>query len=319
MTLSPVDIAFPDKGPPDDWDPDLSTQRRFGFESGVGCSLTSDNVPADDSPNVVRRFREWCQERVDSDETGHSYSRRHANRLYARAKDVDRWFATEYDRFTTVHVVYCRPRLDDESVVEHAQSFYPRSVTRKRRRLLKSLGVWDDYAMVRVLAPKPDPNRADNRVPGSHPPTTHAHSFYWIPGTVSASEFGIGSVTDDDVDVHVSAQTHQSDSIDTPESVINRGTGLDDVRGDTTALPQELGANLPMLQTRLDARGLAETRPYALRWCAELRHGSDRTTDTKGVQWTHRHGVFGAIADRRQWRNRLQDGYLIGTGLCDRL
>jgi hypothetical protein len=247
------------------------------------------------SEDTLERFREWLQDKAD-DATGHTYSRRTANRRYARTKDVDRWFTDEYDEFTTVLITYCRPRRDDESIPEHASRFYPRSVVGKRRRVLKQLGVYDEYAGLSVLAPKHGPvDEDDSRERGvPHPNAqTHAHDFLWIPGTVFESGFeGLADVTD--ADVHVSVETHRSSDVTTPDCVADRGDDMDAQRGATTALPHEVGNNLPLLRTQLDARGLPR---YAEYWCAQMRLGADGSLDTKGVHRFRTHGCFSELAD----------------------
>jgi len=268
-----------------------------------------------DAPDTVERFREWLQNKTGDDATGHSYSRRTANRRYARAKDVDRHFAREYDEFSTVLITYCRHRTDDESIPEHAGRFYPRSVTGKRRRVLKGLDVYDEYAGVSVLAPKHRPKdgagQREYRVP--HPNAqTDAHDFLWIPGTVSVAHFeGLASVTD--ADVHVSVETHRSSDVTTPDCVADRGGDIDAQRGDTTALPHELGNNLPLLQTRLDARGLPR---YAEHWCAQMRLGADDSLDTKGVHRFRTHGRFGELADAEKWGRRIREGARTGVAVA---
>jgi len=220
--------------------------------------------------------------------------------------DVDRSFVDEYEQFSTVLITYVLPRETDESVVDHARRFYPDSVTRKLRRVLKDLGVFDQYAGVRLLAPKPGPGPGDRE---PHPPTTisHAHTFFWLPGEVSESAFdGIGSLADADVDVLV--ENHLSSGVRTPapdEGVTRDGVDHAVDRADTTALPVELGNNLPLLGAEYDARGLPK---YAERWLGELRLGSDGSLDTRGVRryWTL--GTFGRRADRRKWDRRLRDG-----------
>lgn len=273
---------------------------------------------AQTTSDTLERFRDWLQDKADDDATGHSYSRRRANRRYARAKDVDRWFTDESDQFSTVFITYCRPRPSDESIPEHAGRFYPRSVTSKRRRVLKQLDGYDEYAGVSVLAPKRRPVGEDggqaHRVPCPNA-QTHAHDFLWIPGAVSESDFaGIADVTD--ADVHVSVQTHRSSDVTTPESVAHRGPDIDAQRGDTTALPHELGANLPLLRTRLDARGLPK---YAENWCAQMRLGNDDSLETKGVHRFRTHGRFAELADARKWERRLRQGAQVGISVRDQV
>lgn len=283
-------------------------------ESDAGVPTPNTQTDAQDA---VERFREWLQDKADDDATGHSYSRRTANRRYVRGKDVDRQFTDEYEVFSTVLITFCRPRSDDESIPEHAGRFYPRSVVGKRRRVLKGLDVYDEYAGVSVLAPKHGPKggaeHREHRVP--HPNAqTHAHDFLWIPGTVSESDFeGLASVTD--ADVHVSVETHRSSDVSTPDCVADRGDDMDSTRGATTALPHELGNNIPLLQTRLDARGLPR---YAEHWCAQMRLGADDSLGTKGVHRVRTHGRFDVLADAEKWGRRVREGATVGTALARR-
>lgn len=123
--------------------------------------------------------------RGESREGGsHSYSRKRENRRFAKAKDVDRHFIKEYDAFSTVLITYDAGVPVDESVAEHSKRFYHRAVVRKRRSILKSLGAYEEYAGVSLLAPK-----EGDRVPQANGPYSHAHTFLWIPGEVSAEDF----------------------------------------------------------------------------------------------------------------------------------
>lgn len=263
----------------------------------------------DTDSSALERFREWLQSKADDGETKHAYSRRKANERFAKAKDVGRYFVSEYDTFSTVLVTYCAERQPDESIPDHAGRFYPESVTRKRRRILKGLDMWDDYAGVSVLAPKNGSGDAD-RVPGAETTTTHAHDFYWIPGEVSRSDFEglirlhtkhVEGATDENnpVDKAVTVETHRSSEVKTPEKVADRGSDMDAQRGATTALPQEVGNNLPLLQAGLDARALPA---YAQQWCAQMCLGSDRETTKKGVPRFRQLGRFKQVADAWQWR-----------------
>lgn len=332
-------VTIPEQGElfGDLWSPHSSTSdpegksetQNVGSQDGDG-SHDRAGVPHDDAPPVgldrLSRFRDWCQLKVDNDSTDHAYARRTANRRYARAKDVDREFVERYDTFTTVHVVFCVDRAEGESTVEHASRFYPRSVTRKRRGILQKLDVFEDYAWVSVLAPK-YPESHELKVDKSQSTTarstttesdtttksggiTHGHGFGWLPGQFSESledelKDNFDRVTGDDVDLDVSVETHESVEVTTPGSVSVRGSGLDAERGATTALPHELAANLPLLDTRLDARGLPE---YAERWCSAMRLGTDNSIETSGIQCFRPLGRFNELADARKWRRDLVHG-----------
>lgn len=285
--------------------------------SGVPESPEPTDGPESDSSvdNDVERFRQWCQDRVDSDAMKHSYSRRAANRRYARAKDVGRYFVDRYETFSTILITYCRPRAAEESVVEHAEQFYPRSVTSKRRRILKDVGAFDEYAGISILAPKRWPGAPEPDTRKETAVKTHAHDFLWVPGSVSESEFNFSRVVADDVDVDVRVETHTSDRVETPDCVAERGADIDATRGDTTALPQEVGRNLPLLKTQLDARGLPD---YAEHWCAQMRLGSDDSIETRGLARIRTLGEFAPIADAWRWRRRIQTGASNGERLAVR-
>jgi len=257
---------------------------------------------------TLQRFREWCEERAESDKT-HSYTRRKANRRYARGKDVDRSFVRDCEEFSTVLITYCRQR-DSETLAEHAESFYPRQVTRKRRRILKREGVYDGYAGVSVLAPK-----SPDRVPSLSAPTTHAHDFLWLPSHVLREAFAPLCEVDG-FDVHVSVEQHMSAEVETPESVKARGSGMDSQRGATTRLTQELGANLPLLTCRFDARGTPE---YVEEWCAHLREGTDGSFSSQGVRRFRALGSFEERADTGKARRKVQDAHSKAQALAQRL
>lgn len=278
-------------------------------------SEPSLSVPESESEPVgaegdgtLQRFREWNEERAQNDKT-HSYTRRKANRRNARGKDVGRCFVREYKEFTTVLITYCRQR-DGESLAEHAEGFYPRQITRKRRRILKREGVYEGYAGVSVLAPK-----SPDRVPQANAPTTHAHDFLWLSSHIEAEAFApLREVEGFDVDVSV--KHHISAEVETPKSVKARGSGMDSHRGDTTRLSQELGANLPLLNCRFDARG---TPDYVEEWCAHLRAGTDGSFSSQGVRRFTKLGSFEERADREKARRKVQQAHAKATALSSRL
>jgi hypothetical protein len=272
--------------------------------------VPTPSTPTDTASQTLETFREWCRERAEK-EASHSYTRKQANRRFARAKDVDRHFIKEYDIFSTVLITYDAGVPVEESVAEHSKRFYPRAVVRKRRNILKSLDAYEDYAGVSLLAPK-----EGNRVPQANGPYSHAHTFLWIPGEVSAEDFyplvkrHITHVEDATEDNHplaeaVSVQTHDSSEVKTPEAVITRGADLDRERGTTTALPQELGANLPLLKCRFDARG---TPDYVEEWCSYLRLGTDNELSTRGVSRFQKLGQFVHYSNLMRQRRRLKRG-----------
>ena len=276
--------------------------------------VPTPSTPTDTISETVETFREWCRERAEQ-EASHSYTRKHANRRFARAKDVGRHFIKEYDTFSTVLITYDAGVPVDESVAEHSNKFYPRSVVRRRRRILKELGVYDEYAGVTLLAPK-----KSSRVPHANAPTaySHAHTFLWVPGKVSAENFHplieqhikrIEGATKEDhpLGKAVTVETHDSTEVRTPDSVKDRGSKLDDIRGDTTQFPHELSNNLPLLQCRFDARG---TPSYVEEWCASIRLGTDGDLSTRGINRFQALGLFAEYADATRWERRIGRCYL---------
>lgn len=281
--------------------------------------VPTPSTPTGTASETLDTFREWCRERAEK-EASHSYTRKRANRRFARAKDVDRYFIKEYDTFSTVLITYDAGVPIDESVSDHSKRFYPRAVVRKRRSILKSLGVYKEYAGVSLLAPK-----EGDRVPQANGPYSHAHTFLWIPDEVSAEDFRplverhikhVEGATEENhpLDDAVSVQTHDSSEVETPDSVNTRGADLDRERGSTTALPQELGANLPLLRCRFDARG---TPDYVEEWCAYLRLGTDGELSTKGISRFQRLGTFSEYADSERWRRWLHKGVRQGVSLAE--
>lgn len=218
----------------------------------------------------LARFRGWCKERAQNDKR-HRFTRKEANRKFARDKDVGRWFVEECERFTTVLITYDVESEPEESIADHASRIYSRTVRDTRRKILKNLGVYDSFAGVSVLAP-------DTTDRGRYS-ATHGHDFIRVPGWVNERAFEPLLSLDMDIDVRV--EHHESGDVSTPLDVLERGSGLDAERGDTTSLAQELGGNLPLLRTRFDARGLSEAYE---RWCAAMRVGSDGTLDTRGIK-----------------------------------
>lgn len=286
-----------------------------GHLFGELWSPPSSGVPTPSTPNdttseTLETFREWCRERAES-EASHSYTRKRANRRFARAKDVDRHFIKEHDTFSTVLITYDAGVPVDESVAEHAENFYPRPVRRKRTAILKDLDVLDSYAGVTLLAPK-----KTNRVPQPNTPYSHAHTFLWIPSEVSAKDFhplirrhiqhAEGATEGNNpLDEAVRVKVHDSAKVETPASVMKQGSGLDKKRGATTALPQELGRNLPLQKCQFDARGAPS---YIEEWCAHLRLGTDVQLSTRGVSRYQKLGAFEQYADAMKWRRHIQTG-----------
>jgi len=211
-------------------------------------------------PLADSAFGDWVRERIDAGDYSHTYTRREGAKRFARGKDVDRYFSRTYERYTTILITYVSPDADD---------FFPQAVTRKRRRLLKGMDVWQEFAGCTTLAPKLNGD-------------THAHEFLWIPGVVDPAGFyglvelflkhshAARKAENRRVDA-VSGEVHLSREVrsDAPQEFEG-----DSVRGATTALPQELGRNLPMLYCR--GSTVLDAPRYVQEWAEEWGKGATR-------------------------------------------
>lgn len=253
------------------------------------------------SNKIVERFRNWsdekCQMRQKEYDDGghqhpveHSYSYKSELRKWVRFKDVERHFIDEYLTFTTILLTYARPRSEEESIVEHANSFYPEyPIKKKRRNCIKATGYWEEFAGVSLLAPK-------DVAPSPCAEMTHAHDMLLIPSFVSAECFN--PLQEEGVDVSI--WYHRSDKVEAPSS-LNR-LELERERGETTALAQEVGNNLPVLTAIDDLRDIEEESSltelarskakldatdcpeYVEYWCAHMSCGKNGEPDTSGVR-----------------------------------
>jgi hypothetical protein len=135
---------------------------------------------------------------------------------------------------------------------------------------LKGLNAWDDFAGCATLAPKKNGD-------------THAHEFYWIPGLVEADKFhGLvdlflkhadgAEASENPYNEAVKVEVHQSREVRQNNS--QEFSSDDAVRGNTTRLPQELGANLPMLECR--GSTVLDAPQYIVEWAKDLGKGANR-------------------------------------------
>ena len=276
------------------------------LESPSYKTLTKETATLDD---LKERFRDWLQERAESDQS-HSYTRSSADRWFAKGKDVDRSYIEDCGEFSTILITYCHGLPQEgETIAEHADRFLPRKIRRKRRSCLKRAGAFDGYSGISVLAPK-----SPDRVPHASAPFTHQHDFIWTRGHISEQAFdGLNEYDGWDIDVSIEHQT--SSEVETPDSVLKRGSGLDEKRGDTTDLPQELAGNLPMLTCRFDARGAPE---YVQEWCASLRAGTDYV-ETSGISRFQQLGEFADRAARMKAARELSEGVANAQALSSEL
>jgi hypothetical protein len=237
----------------------------------------------------------------------HTFNQTTARKKFARAKSVDRHFNREYDTFSTVLITYC---MDDSDapIAQQAKSFYPRAVVRKRRQILKDLGVYDSYAGLEVLAPK----YTDDIRPGANSPRTHAHSFLWIPGTVSPDAFHelieehIKKVDGASVDQHTTSDNCLTGASITVEHWGTQGRvptpqgPMDIKRGPTSSLPYELKENLPWLKH--------PNADYVNEWSAALWQGPDERTIQR-FKPMGRPSRFKELADRGKYEDRLREAH----------
>lgn len=271
----------------------------WATDSKQSEATESKSEDGEGGDGTLQRFRDWLQGREESDQS-HAYTRKRANRWFAKAKDIDRSYIHDFEEFSTVLITYCRgvPK-EGESIAEHAQRFLPRKINRRRRACLKEAAGFEEYSGLSVLAPK-----SPVRVPYASAPFTHQHDFIWTQGHISKDAFSPLKQYDE-WDIHVSVEHHASDEVATPTHVLERGGGMDAERGATTALTQELGANLPLLTCRFDARGAPQ---YVERWAAALRAGTDDSFETGGISRFQQLGGFADRADRWKARRALSEG-----------
>jgi len=260
-----------------------------GWELGGG-NLDSSSVP-DDMARRLEAFREWCDEKADDGRPQHAYSRWRADKWYARAHDVGRFFAQVHDgHYTTVFISLSLEQQADESVAEHAGRFFPRTFNRRLREQLKGLDVYDrdddevGYAGLKVRAPRLPSGDSPNEQTACA--VTHVHLFLWIEGDARGADW------DRLRDAHCQlAGAHEGNN--PPDKAVSvRVHEPPTVR--RSGLPTEFGHNLPCLGVKADARELS--RPYAL-WCSELRHGTNESLDTRGLSVVTTMGAFDAVGD----------------------
>ena len=124
--------------------------------------------------------------------------------------------------------------------------------------------------------------------------------------------------------VDVSIRHHRSNNVEPPSSV-NR-LELEQERGATTALSQEVGANLPVLRAIERVRekadngttDLAECKAkldathcsnYITRWCAQMSCGKDNDPNTNGIRRWRPLGQFKNIAEQMKDEHSEERGY----------
>lgn len=220
-----------------------------------------------------------------------------------------------HESFTTVLITYCAgPRASNETILRHADKYYPSAVTSARYRAISD---YNDVSGVSLLAPKTTP---DGRV------ATHAHTLLYIPGgEPEPSDFAPlrdawlrstegATPAKNPFDQFVSVRSQDSDDVESPDCV-----GLDGERGPTSALAQEAGANMPLMRARNSLRrneagpiewATADARDcpdYILKWCAALSLAQDGDPSTPGQRRWRPLGSFKDIADSARAERRDRD------------
>jgi hypothetical protein len=258
-----------------------------------------------DSPSgsALDRFTDYCSDNTYEwqgiDRYNHTFNTDTGRKRFVRAKNVDRYFNKEYDTYSTVLITYCADDAETD-IARQAKSFHPRAVVRKRRQILKDLGVYDSYAGVTVLAPKYQSDTTLCAVT----PSTHAHSFLWIPGTVSPDDFRPL------IEAHVSHVDGATESQHGDGSITVRHwgpqyceplpQGPDDVkRGETSSAPYEVAANLPWLKH--------PHADYVEEWSAAMWQGEDSQTVARWKPMG-KPSHFKEVADRMDTFTRLREG-----------
>lgn len=264
-----------------------------------------------DSPSTIQQFNDYCSDNTyewqNIERYNHTFNKNAARKRFAQAKNVDRHFAKEHDTYSTVVLTYCADESGTD-IAQQAEAFYPRAVVRLRRKILKDLGVYDSYAGVSVLAPK---YKSDDTTLCAVTPTTHAHSFLWIPGKVSADDFHpliethIKTVEGGTVDQHTTDDNRLTGASITVE---HWGTQYceplpqgpkDMVRGPTSSLPYELGNNLPWLKH--------PSADYVKEWSAGMWQGENSNTVARWKPMG-RPSRFKELAERMNYYTKLREG-----------
>jgi hypothetical protein len=269
------------------WTVEPDTER---WELGDG-NLDASSVP-DDMASRLESFREWCDEKADEDRPQHAYSKWRADKWYARAHSVGRFFAqVREQRYTTVLISLSLEQQAGESVAEHAGRFFPRTFNRRLREQLRGLGVYDradddvGYAGLKVRSPRLPSGDSPNEQTACG--VTHVHLFLWIEGDAREADWDrlrdAHCQLDGAHDGNNPADKAVSVQVNEPPTV------------SPTGLPTEVGNNLPCIRADTDARGVI--RPYTL-WCSELRHGTNESLDTRGLSVVTTMGAFDAVGDR---------------------
>jgi len=267
--------------------------REYEVNCGLPCAVTPKQ-------SQLQQFKDYCsnnshewhgEERYD-----HTFNQRTAERRFARAKSVDRYFNREYDTYSTVMITYCADG-SDKPIAQQAQSFYPRPVGRKLRDILKQLDVYDSYAGVSVLAPKYDQSSSAD---------THAHTFLWIPSKVSAEDFAPLVERHTKYVEGATVDQHGKASITVEHWGTNYREPLphcpkDVLRGATSSLPHEVGNNLPWMK-----------HPYAdyvEEWSAALWQSNGENTIPR---WRPegKPSRFKQLADRGKYFDKFREAHI---------
>lgn len=263
----------------------------LGINSSTGGNSDSPAPCTNDTQTLVESFRGWLEDKEPLSSRyypDHAYSRKSERAKYAKAKDCDRVVQSRWPTFSTVSIVV-NPSTD-QSPSEQAQGLYRKDMREARAKVLKDLGVWEDYAGLRLKAPRPTST-------GGKSPDTHGHILLWLPGRGYSREDFRPILEAHPVDQDgeaIQIQEHVSDAVTTPENVLQRGSALDTERGDTTALPHEAAMNLPMVKH--DAYEARKCPDYIEKWYAWMKAGRDDDPTTRGLRRTQALGRFNEYA-----------------------
>jgi len=249
-------------------------------------------VPSED---MVREVTRWAEDRHAADNSI-AFGREHDDRIYARAKDVERYIRRQYDEYTTVLVTIDATANDDDTLNDNIAKFQTiRPVLDARTSVVKTLGVHDEFAELRLLAPKYE----DGQI------RTHMHLFLSLP-TIATTE-DVRPVYDaalrhidgataavNPIDEAVTVQHHRVGSL-LDRLRAQRASSIDLERGVTSTLPNEVGNNLPSYRDGADH--VWQMRTYIRQWYTALRLGTHGELRRRGFKRVSEGGAFKRYAE----------------------
>jgi len=249
-------------------------------------------VPSEDA---VREVIGWAEDRHAADNSI-AFGREHDDRIYARAKDVERYIRRHHAQYTTVLVTIDATANDEDTLTENIAKFQTiRPVLDARTSVVKTLGVHDEFAELRLLAPKYEGGQI----------RTHMHLFLFLP-TIATTE-DVRPVYDaalrhidgataavNPIDEAVTVQHHRVGSL-LDRLRAQRASSIDLERGVTSTLPNEVGNNLPSYRDGADHVWQMST--YIRQWYAALRLGTHGELRRRGFKRATEGGAFKRYAE----------------------